>query len=455
MMEGREMKRFLVLCLIPACLSVVVHAQEPPSVNPVVGKILSEISESNIRGTVERLVSFGTRHTLSDTLSSEKGIGAARRWIKSEMERYASASRGRMTVEFHESVVPPSARVPKPTTIVNVVATLKPSATTTSDRILVVGGHYDSRASDPNDFTSNAPGANDDGSGTALTMELARVMAPYEFDATIVFIAFVGEEQGLLGAGRWAEMARNNGWKVEAVLSNDIVGSSVSGSGKKEGSYVRVFSEAYSPVDTGFTFRMRNSLGLENDGPSRSLARYVKDVAERYLRGFGVKLIYRRDRFLRGGDHSPFHERGFAAVRFSVAVENYDWQHQNVRTENGKEYGDLTKFMDFPYCVSVARTNAAVLATLGLAPSPPEKAGIVTSRLEYQTTLRWQGNKEADLAGYFVRYRSTSSPQWEQSVFTKDTTLTLDVLKDDYLFGVQAVDKEGNVSLPAIPRPVR
>src|SRR3990172_6505140 len=418
MMEGREMQRFLVLCLVPACLSVVVHAQEPPSVNPVVGKILSEISESNIRGTVERLVGFGTRHTLSDTLSSEKGIGAARRWIKSEIERYASASRGRMTVEFHESVVPPS-------------------------------------ASDPNDFTSNAPGANDDGSGTALTMELARVMAPHEFDATIVFIAFVGEEQGLLGAGRWAEMARNNGWKVEAVLSNDIVGSSVSGSGKKEGSYVRVFSEAYSPVDTGFTFRMRNSLGLENDGPSRSLARYVKDVAERYLRGFGVKLIYRRDRFISGGDHSPFHERGFAAVRFSVAVENYDWQHQNVRTENGKEYGDLTKFMDFPYCVSVARTNAAVLATLGLAPSPPEKAGIVTSRLEYQTTLRWQGNKEADLAGYFVRYRSTSSPQWEQSVFTKDTTLTLDVLKDDYLFGVQAVDNEGNVSLPAIPRPVR
>src|SRR3990172_5835200 len=357
MMEGREMQRFLVLCLVPACLSVVVHAQEPPSVNPVVGKILSEISESNIRGTVERLVGFGTRHTLSDTLSSEKGIGAARRWIKSEIERYASASRGRMTVEFHESVVPPS-------------------------------------ASDPNDFTSNAPGANDDGSGTALTMELARVMAPHEFDATIVFIAFVGEEQGLLGAGRWAEMARNNGWKVEAVLSNDIVGSSVSGSGKKEGSYVRVFSEAYSPVDTGFTFRMRNSLGLENDGPSRSLARYVKDVAERYLRGFGVKLIYRRDRFLRGGDHSPFHERGFAAVRFSVAVENYDWQHQNIRFENGKEYGDLPKFMDFSYCVNVARTNAAVLATLALAPASPEKAGVVTSRLEYQTTLRWQANKK-------------------------------------------------------------
>ncbi len=339
--------------------------------------------------------------------------------------------------------------------IVNVVATLRSSGAAKPDRILVIGGHYDSRASDPNDVTSDAPGANDDGSGTALTMELARVMARYEFDATIVFIAFAGEEQGLLGATQWAEMARSKGLNVEAVLNNDIVGSSVSGSGRKEGSYVRAFSEAFSPVDTGIAFRTRNSLGLENDGASRSLARFAKDIAERYVRGFGVRMIYRRDRFLRGGDHSPFHERGFAAVRFSVAAENYDWQHQNVRNENGKEHGDLTKFMDFSYCVNVARTNAAVLATLGLAPSQPEKAGIVTSRLEYQTTLRWPRNKEPDLAGYFVRYRSTSSPQWEHSVFTKDTTLTLDVLKDDYLFGIQAVDKEGNVSLPAIPRPVR
>lgn len=449
------MKRLLALWFMAAGVAAIVHAQKPPEINPIVKGLLSEISETNIRKTVDRLVGFGTRHTLSDTVSSSQGIGAARRWIKSEMEKYAAASKGRMTVEFHESIVPASARVPQPSKIVNVVATLRPLVGSKPERILVVGGHYDSRASDPNDILSNAPGANDDGSGTALTMELARVMARYEFGATIVFIAFVGEEQGLLGAARWAEMAKNNGWNVEAVLNNDIVGSSVSGSGKREASYVRVFSEAFSPVDTGMTFRMRNSLGLENDGASRSLARYVKGVGERYVPGFGVRMIYRRDRFLRGGDHSPFHERGFAAVRFSVAVENYDWQHQNVRMEEGKEYGDLPKFMDFPYCVNVARTNAAVLATLALAPAPPEKAGIVTSRLEYQTTLRWEANDESDLAGYFVRYRSTSSPEWEHSVFTKDTTLTLDVLKDDYLFGIQAVDKEGNVSLPAIPRPVR
>ena len=449
------MKRLLSLWITAAGFVALVEAQGPPAVNPAVTKVLSEISESNIRTTVERLVGFGTRHTLSDTLSPVRGVGAARRWIKSELERYAAASRGRMKVEFHESIVPPSARVPRPTKIVNVVATLRPSVALQPERIYVVGGHYDSRASDAGDITSDAPGANDDGSGTAVTMELARVMAQYEFEATIVFIAFVGEEQGLLGAAQWAEMARSNRWNVEAVLNNDIVGSTVSGEGKREGSYVRVFSEAFSPTDTGITFRMRNSLGLENDGASRSFARYVKDVGERYVPGFGVKMIYRRDRFLRGGDHSPFHERGFAAVRFSVAVENYDWQHQNIRFENGKEYGDLPKFMDFSYCVNVARTNAAVLATLALAPASPEKAGVVTSRLEYQTTLRWQANKETDLAGYVVRLRPTTSSEWEQSVFAKDTTVTLDVLKDDYLFGIQAVDKEGNLSLPAIPRPVR
>ena len=449
------MKRLLLQWFVLAGFVILAKAQEPPAKNPAVAKILSEISESNIRATVERLVSFGTRHTLSDTLSDMRGIGAARRWIKSEMERYAGASGGGMTVEFHESVVPQSSRVPRPAKIANVVATLRPTAQSSSSRIFIVGGHYDSRASNGGDATSDAPGANDDGSGTAVTMELARVFARYKFDATVVFIAFVGEEQGLLGATQWADMARNNGWNVEAVLNNDIVGSSISGDGRKEDGFVRVFSEAFSSVDTGGVFRMRNSLGLENDGASRSLARYVKEIGERYVPGFGIKMVYRKDRFLRGGDHSPFHDRGVAAVRFSVAVENYDWQHQDVRTENGNEYGDLPKFMDFAYCVNVARVNAAVLATLALAPASPERAGIVTSQLEYQTTLRWQSNREPDLAGYLVRYRPTTSAEWDHAFFSKDTTVTLDLLKDDYLFGVQAVDKEGNVSLPAIPRAVR
>lgn len=430
-------------------------AQQPPLKNPTVEKIIQEISTENLKAIVEKLVSFGTRHTLSDTVSPTRGIGAARRWIKSEFEKYAQASSGRMTVEFHETIVQPSARVPNPSKIVNVVATLEPRRTPhpTPKRILIVGGHFDSRASDPLDAVSDAPGANDDASGTALTMELARVMSKYEFDATVVFIAFVGEEQGLLGATAWAEMAKQNGWNIEAVFNNDIVGSSVGGDGTKENRYVRLFSEAFSPADTGSVYRQRIALGYENDGGSRSLARYIKEIAERYQPNFGVKMVYRLDRFSRGGDHRPFHERGYRAVRFSVATENYDWQHQNVRVEGGKEYGDLVKFMDFEYLTNVARANAAALATLAGAPAPPKNAQIV-SALGYDTVLRWDKNTETDIAGYYVRYRETTSPVWQHQVFTADTTISLKPSKDEYLFGVQAVDKDGNVSLVTMPRSV-
>lgn len=447
------MKRLAVFCFLLNAVAGPANAQEFTETNPDVAKIVSEISESNIRSIVEKLVSFGTRHTLSDTLSATTGIGAARRWIRSEMERYALRSGGRMTVEFQESMIGPTSRVPNPAKIVNVVATLKPPMP--SERILVVGGHYDSRASRGGDAVSDAPGANDDGSGTAVTMELARVMASRRFDATVIFIAFAGEEQGLLGATAWSAMAKDKGWNIEAMLNNDIVGSSIGGDGKSERSYVRVFSEALSPEDTGRVLRMKNSLGFENDGASRTLARFIKEIGERYVKGFAVNMVYRRDRFLRGGDHSAFHADGFGAVRFSVARENYDWQHQNVRSEGGKEYGDLPKFMDFPYCTNVARINAAALASLAYAPAPPTGVGIVTSNLEYRTTLRWRANTEPDLAGYFVRFRATSSPQWEHSVFTGDTTLTLDVLKDDFLFAVQAVDNGGCASLPVLTRPVR
>lgn len=443
----------LILCclILPA-----VYSQQPPRKNPMVEKILKEISAKNIKTTVEKLVTFGTRHTLSDTVSETAGIGAARRWIKSEFERYAKGSGGRMSVEFHETTIPASARVPHPTNIVNVVATLRPESSdhATPDRILVVGGHYDSRASNPLDSVGIAPGANDDGSGTALTLELARVLSKYKFDATVAFIAFVGEEQGLLGATAWAEMAKKNKWNIEAVFNNDIVGSSIGGDGTKENKYVRLFSESFSPLDTGSVFRQRVSLGLENDGGSRSLARYIKELAESYNPKFGVHLVYRLDRFLRGGDHRPFHERGFRAVRFSVAKENYDWQHQNVRTENGKEFGDLPKFMDFDYCANVVRANAAGLATLAGAPAPPANVGLMTTELGYNTVLRWNKNKESDVSGYYVSYRETSSPVWQKKTFTTDTTMTLKISKDEFLFGIQAVDKEGNASLVTIPRPV-
>lgn len=439
------------------CLFVAAFAfgQQPPKKNPFVEKIVKEISARNIKATIEKLVSFGTRHTLSDTLSETRGIGAARRWIKSEFERFSKQSDGRMAVEFHETIVPPSARVPSPTKVVNVVATMKPDHSSPSaDRIIVVSVHYDSRASNALDGNSDAPGANDDGSGTAVVLELARVMSKQTFDATIVFIAFAGEEQGLLGATAWAQMAKQQGWNVEAVFNNDIVGSTIAGDGIKENKCVRVFSEAFSPLDTGSVFRQRISQGLENDGGSRTLARYIKEIGERYNPKFGVQLVYRLDRFLRGGDHRPFHERGFRAVRFSEVKENYDHQHQDVRVENGKEYGDLPKFVDFDYCANVARINAAAIATLARAPAPPSKVDILTAQLGYDTVLRWSKNTESDLAGYAIRYRQTSAPLWEKSVVTRDTTITLKVSKDEYLFGVQAIDKEGNASLVTLPRPV-
>jgi len=448
------MRRSLVAFVGSAILYSICFSQQPPAKNAVVKKIVNEISAKNIRSSVEKLASFGTRHTLSDTLSATRGIGAARRWIKSAFEQHAQSSGGRMTVDCFETVVPPSPRVPSPTSVVDVVATLRPDPSGPSaNRIIVVSGHYDSRASNALDATSDAPGADDDGSGTALVLELARVMSKYRFDATIVFIAFAGEEQGLYGSTAWAEMAKQRGLDVEAVFNNDIVGNILAGDGTKERGYVRVFSEAFSPLDTGRVFRLRNSLGLENDGGSRSLARYIKEIGEQYNPKFKVQLVYRLDRFLRGGDHRPFHERGFRAVRFSEVKEDYDHQHQNVRKEDGREYGDLPKFVDYDYCANVARINAAAVATLAGAPAPPRNVQIATAQLWYDTMLRWNKNTEPDLAGYLVRYRESDSPVWGKSVFTTDTTISLKISKDEFLFGLQAVDKEGNASLVILPMP--
>jgi hypothetical protein len=449
------MKRTTMVACCCMVLGVAGLAKEPPKKNATIEKIVKEVSAKKIKSTIEKLVTFGTRQTLSDTLSSTRGIGAARRWIKSEFERYARESNGRMTVEFFETIVPPSQRVPSPTTVVDVVATLSPAEPGPSaGRIIVVGGHYDSRSTNVMDVKSDAPGADDDGSGTAVVLELARVMSRYSFDATIKFIAFAGEEQGLYGSTGWAEMAKNNKLDIEAVFNNDIVGNTVAGDGTKESRYVRLFSEAYSPVDTGSLFRQRNALGMENDGGSRTLARYIKEIGERYNPNFGVDLVYRLDRFLRGGDHRPFHERGFRAVRFSEVKENFDHQHADVRKENGKEYGDLPKFVDYEYCANVARINVAAMATLARGPQPPHKAGIMVAGLGYDTVLRWARNPEPDLAGYLVRYRQTSAATWEKAIFTADTTITLKASKDEYLFGVQAVDKEGNAGLVTIPLPV-
>lgn len=431
-------------------------SQQPPLKSKTVEKIVSEVSEASLERIDKQLVSFGTRQTLSDTTSNTRGIGAARRWIFSEFEKAAAKSGGRMTVEYQQGKSPVTRRTPEPVNIVNVVATLKPATETPgSDRVFIIGGHYDSRATKDNDATTDAPGANDDGSGASAVIELARVFSKHDFRCTIKFITFAGEEQGLFGSAQYAAMAKETGMHIDGMINNDMIGNSVGGDGAVVTKYVRLFAEGLSPLDTGMVLRRMDFLGQDNDGPSRTLARYVQEVGERYVPGHGIKMIYFRDRFLRGGDQSSFHDLGYAAVRLVDARENYEHQHQNVRKVDGMQFGDLPEFVDYSYLTNNVKVDAAVLASLALGPSAPKNVGIVVSHLAYDTRLRWDKNSKPDVVGYYVRYRETTAPQWEGKKFTTDTTIDLKLLKDDYLFGVQAVDKNGNGSLVSLPAPVR
>jgi hypothetical protein len=430
------------------------------ALNPQVQRIAREISPSNIEATIRKLVSFHTRHSLSETESDGRGIGAARRWIKSEFERYSRESGGRLQVEFDEFTQQPTQRIPKATQIVNVVATLAGRQPESKDRIYVVSGHYDSCVcnKDVLDATSFAPGANDDASGTAAVMEMARVMSKYEFDATLVFMAVAAEEQGLNGSTHWAEMAKQKNLNIAGMITNDIIGSSRAEDGHIDNTHVRLFAEGVSPVRE-MTPEQRTLLqtGGENDSSARQLARHIKEAGEKYVAGFTVTVIYRKDRFLRGGDHSPFLERGFAAVRMTEPNEDFKHQHQEVRKENGVQYGDLIEFVDFNYVAQVARVNAVALATLALGPAAPRNVEVETVRLENDTALRWEANKEPDIAGYQIVWRETTSPFWQHKEFAGNVTryTVKGVSKDNYLFGVQAVDKDGNTSVAVYPRPFR
>jgi hypothetical protein len=419
-------------------------------------QMVDEVSSKNIEATIRKLVSFKSRHTLSDTTSKTTGSGAARNWIKTEMEKYAAQSNGRMTVQFDTFTQPKSQRVDKPIKLKNVLAILK--GTDPNDtRVYLVSGHYDSRINDVMDANGVEPGANDDASGTALSMELARVMAKRSFPATIIFMTVVGEEQGLYGSGNVAKRAKAENWNVDAMLNNDIVGNTYGmETDLKDNRSVRVFSDGVPTAATDKQVAALKSLGGENDSPSRQLARYTKEIGERYVDQLDVKLIYRRDRYLRGGDHLPFLEQGFTAVRFTEMNENFNRQHQNIRTENGVEYGDLPDFVDFNYVQKVARMNLSVLANLASAPAEPQNAGIITSDLTNKTKLKWEtpatGKKPA---GYYVLMRETISPYWEKKFYVTDTTATLNYSKDNYFFAVQSVDAEGHESLPVFPKPVR
>lgn len=415
-----------------------------------------EVSDQRIAATIQKLVSFKTRQTLSDTLSKTEGIGAARTWIKDEMERYAAASNGRLTVSYDTFTQPADgARVGKPTVMKNVLATLKGTDAADS-RVYIVSGHYDSRASDVNDTKAIAPGAVDDASGAAVSLELARIMSKHSFAATIIFVAMVGEEQGLYGAANLAKKAKSLGWNVDGMITNDIVGNTYGQeTGLKDNRSVRVFSEGIPAVESARQASLRTATGGENDSPSREFARYMKEVGERYVDQLDVKLIYRRDRYLRGGDHIPFTLEGFTAIRVTEMNEDFRHQHQNVRTENGTRYGDLPEFADYPYIQKVGRMNLVTLANLASAPAEPLNVQVLTADLTNRTSLKWNAPAGTKPAGYYILMRETTSPYWEKKIFVTGTSQTLDYSKDNYFFAIQAVDAQGHESLAIVPQPAK
>src|ERR1044072_4025153 len=411
------MKLPSLLILVAVNFSVVLAQPARRSV-PVrhrpINNIVREIDAHNIEATIRKLVSFCTRSTLSEQNDPKRGIGAARDWLYAEFLKAAESSQGRMTVEKETFEQQKAARVPQPTMLTNIVATIEGSQPQSVSRIYVVSGHYDSMCSSPTDAKCDAPGANDDASGTAAVLEMARVMAKFEFDATIVFMTVAGEEQGLLGSTHIAEQLKKDNRDVDAMLDNDIIGNTLGGNGIRDRNTVRVFSEGVPSNETPAEATTRRSVGGENDSASRQLARFIKETAEAYVPAMKVWLIYRRDRYGRGGDYIPFLERGYPAVGFTEVNEDFRHQHQNVRIENGVQYGDLPQFVDFAYIANVARVNAAALAMLAYAPSRPKGVTII-SRLSDDTELHWDANTEPDLAGYEVVWRETTAPTWTNS----------------------------------------
>jgi Zn-dependent M28 family amino/carboxypeptidase len=444
------MKKFFLLACI-AFLSQTLFSQAIIQKDPEIEKMVSEVSKDSLKLYITKLVSFGTRSTLSTQTNPNRGIGAARKWVLSKFNEFAQQSRGRLTAFIDTTTLQPSRRVDRKILLGNVVATLK-GTDPNDDRIFIISGHLDNMRTNVMDSTGDAPGANDDGSGTSAVLECARVMSKHSFPATIIFVAVSGEEQGLLGSTYMADKAKKENWNIEAVLNNDIMGSNNSSETNIiNNTQIRVFSEGLSVLDTGRVLSTIRNLGLENDGKARQLARYVKETGERYVDNLEVVMVYRNDRFLRGGDHSPYVQNGFAAVRICEMNENYYHQHQDVRMENGIQYGDLPEFMDFEYLRKNTCLNLSNLANLAKSPSMPQDVRVDVRRLTNFTNLSWKAPKTGKVKGYFVLMRETTSAFWQKKFFTTDTKMDLPYSKDNYFFAVQSVSEDGNESLAVVP----
>ena len=417
-------------------------------------KLLMQIDKGQLQATVQKLVGFGTRHTASSQTDPVRGIGAATAWVFAQLQGYAAASNGRMTVQEQTFVQPVSASIPVPTTITNVIATVTGSAT--PERFYVVSAHLDSRASDVLDFTSDAPGADDDASGVAVVIELARVMATQQPKGTIVFAVVAGEEQGLYGSGFQAAQMLAAGDDVQGMFTNDIVGSSTAQDGTNDAHEVRIFTEGVPTAATANDIALMQSIGNENDSSSRQLGRFVKSVAENPQTGMNIWLINRRDRYLAGGDQISYQARGYPAARFTEPNENFDHEHQNVQVQNGIQFGDLTSFLDFDYIVGVARVNAATIWSLAQGPSTPKLVHVLANGLSNATTLSWSTAPDPDLAGYEIVWREMDDVDWTNVIPVGNVTSVSFPFfpKDNFVMGVRTVDTAGHHSPVAYPTPV-
>lgn len=441
--------RALSIALIGALLASVPATAQTVEEQALLHQLAAEVRPERMRADIEALVGFGTRHTMSETTSDTRGIGAARRWAQAQFEQMSRDCGGCLTVVTPSDTVT-AARVPTPTEVVDIVAIQR--GTGDPNRVIIISGHIDSRVTDVMNFTDDAPGANDDASGVAAVLEAARVLSKHRFEATLVFAALSGEEQGLLGGKILAQYAQAQGWRVEANLNNDIVGNSEGQSGVRDTTRVRVFSEGTKTVETEAQEERRRYNGGEVDSSSRNLARFLDGLADRYLANFDVEMIYRTDRYGRGGDQVEMLRHGFPAVRISEGAENYDRQHQDLRVEDGVHYGDTIEGVDFDYLGQVARLNVVAMAALGNAPATP--LGVtIEGAVKPDTTVKWRA--VAGAAGYRVWWRSTTSPQWTHSRWAGSATEMVlpGIVIDDWFFGVSAVSADGFESPVVFPGP--